>query len=455
MADSRISSASVKTSDTTRIIVLGSGFAGAYCAATLQKKAKKKNLDILVIDENNYFIFYPLLVEAGVGNLEPRHVIVPIRQFLNRKVRFRMARALRVNKAQRIVHYQMIGEEKQRTIDYDHLVLAMGSTTYLPDIPGLEEYGHPVKTLEDAVSLRDRAIQLLELANVTRDEKKKRALLHFVVVGGSYSGVEVAGEFNEFMREATCKYRNLSENDVQVTLVEHKDRLLMNIDADLADYARQKMEESGINVMLENGVAAIRPDTAVLEKGGELDTHTVVWCAGIAQNPISLGMDLKKDKRGYIICDQEGRVEGEENVWAVGDTAVNPSPDGTAYPPTAQSAVRLGPRVAKNILKVIDGKDPKPILLMDYGSLCPLGNHKAVAQILGVRISGFPAWFMWRTVYLMKMPTLARKIRIAADWTLDLFLKRDHVQLGFHRELHPGKKKVRDPEFDGVEETQG
>ncbi|MDK2971272.1 MAG: hypothetical protein PWP23_1027 [Candidatus Sumerlaeota bacterium] len=429
-----------------RIVVIGGGFAGASCAQALQKHLRRGNADVLVIDPNNYFVFTPLLVEAGIGSLEPRHVIVPIRQFLSRRTRFRMAQVLSVDIKAQKVSYRIVGEQETRVAEYDHLVVAPGSVTSLPPVPGLREHAYQIKTLADAVALRDRAIQMLERANVAPDEKTKHALLHFVVVGANYSGVETAGEFNEFLRAGARQYRNLKPSDIRVTLVERLPRILPTSAPGLAAYALRKLREAHLDVRLESTIKQIAPDHALLHDGERLDTHTVVWAAGIAQNPLAKALPVPQDERGYLLCEPDGRVKGCNSVWAIGDCAVNPKPGGGTYPPTAQAAVRQGPALAKNLARALAGKDTKPLRFIDWGATSAIGCRNAVAEIKGIRLSGIAAWWLWRTIYLMKMPTFSRKVRVAIDWTLALFFRRDVVQLGIHpRGLTPPEEEGKGP----------
>lgn len=416
-----------------RVVILGGGFAGAYCARELQRLVGERAADILLLDEHNFFVFYPLLVDAGVGSLEPRHAIVPIREFLSLRTRFRMGRAVRVDPESQRVHYIMTGEQQERVIEYDHLVIALGSVGNIPPVPGLREYGWQVKSLADSIALRDRAIQLLELANVAQSEEAKRRLLHLVVVGGNYTGVEVAGQFEEFLREGARHYRNVRPEDVRTTLVEYGPRLLPAMRARLSRFAERKLREGGVDLRLNETLVEIGEDYAVLKSGERLDAATCVWCAGIRQNPAVATMEFRKDERGYLDCEPDGRVKGCANVWAIGDTASNPRPGGGFYPPTAQAATRLGVQCARNIARAFDGRKPKPIRFRDLGSLCAIGNRRAVAEVMGVPFSGFIAWWLYRTVYLLKMPGASRKVRVVMDWTLELFFRRDYTQLGLHR----------------------
>ncbi|GAB4315758.1 MAG: FAD-dependent oxidoreductase [Candidatus Zixiibacteriota bacterium] len=415
-----------------RVVILGSGFGGAYCAQELERRTRDSELDILLIDRHNYFIFYPLLVEAGTGSLQPRHAVISIRSFLKRST-FRMAEVRAIDTSNQTVDYQIEGRPQVDRVGYDHLVLALGSVTKMPDVPGLADYGFEMKSLADAVALRDRAIRMLERAEATEDDDERRALLHFVVVGGNFTGAEVAGEFHDFLREASRRYRNVRATDCNVTLVELSDRILTAVDPDLSDYAIKKMRDRGMRVELNTTVTQVAEDHVVLQTGERLGTSTTIWCAGIAAPPIVQTTTLPTDKLGYILCEPDLRVRGTDNVWAIGDCAVNIDPDGTVYPPTAQHAVREGQHLARNLAAVRQGKSTTPLRYSSAGALAALGCRTGVAKVFGIKLSGFAAWFLWRTVYLLKMPGWSRRVRVALDWMMDLLFRRDYVELGLHR----------------------
>ncbi|MBI1293009.1 hypothetical protein GC173_17500 [bacterium] len=413
-----------------RIVILGGGFAGAWCARRLARELP--TADILVIDVHNYFVFHPLLVEAGVGHLEPRHVVVPLRSFFNRRVRFRMAEVEGVDAEARQVRYRVKGEADARVTPYDHLVLAMGSVTFFPDTPGLRENAFQVKSLGDAVSLRDRVVQLMERANLVEDAEERRRLLRLVVVGGSFTGVETAGEFQDFLHKGTSFFRNLTPSDAEVVLIERGPRILPALQPSLASYAHQRLGARGVRIVTEKTLRSVEPGSITLDSGEVIAAETLVWCAGIAQNPRARTLPFSQDQRGFLLAAADGRLTGQANVWGIGDGTVNPRPGGGTYPPTAQAAVRLGEAVARNIAAAVKGKPTQPIDFPDLGSLCVLGGQDAVAQFFGIRLAGFLAWWMWRTVYLMKMPGIGRKARVALDWTIALFFRIDVVQLGLH-----------------------
>ena len=330
-----------------RIVILGAGFAGAYCAQALERKLHPASASILLLDRNNYFVFHPLLVEAGAGSLEPRHAVVSIRAFL-RSTTFRMADVISLDITSRRVVCRVGGEPTTQEIGYDHLVLALGSITRLPQVPGLARYGLEMKTLADAVQLRDRAIQMLERADACDDAVRKRALLQFVVVGGNFTGVEVAGELQVLLSQARRHYPRVRPEEIGVTLVELSERILSNLDADLAEYAEQQLRRRGIALKLKTTLTAIEEDKVSFSDGEMLATHTVIWCAGIQPHPLIAQTGLPTTPQGYLICEPDLRVRGQGNVWAAGDCASIPDPDGKPYPPTAQHAVREGAHLALN-----------------------------------------------------------------------------------------------------------
>jgi NADH:ubiquinone reductase (H+-translocating) len=415
-----------------KVVILGGGFGGAYCAEKLEKYIDHDEVEIHLLDRNNYFIFYPLLVEAGTGSLEPRHAVVSIRNFLNDTI-FTMAEVDDIDFEKREVHYRLPENDCVEKLCYDHVVISLGSVTSLPDIPGLKEFGFQLKSLSDAVMLRDRAIQLLEIADKTEDPAERVSLLHFIVVGGNFTGVEVAGEFEVFLKEASRFYDKIKHSDIKITLVEMMDRILNVLDVDLSEYTAEKLRSRNIDVKLNTTISIIDGDTVILDDGKKLQSKTVIWCAGISPNPLIKKLDLPIDKRGYILCEPDFRVKNFSNVWAIGDCALNVDTEGNIFPATAQHATTEALLAAKNIQLKLNGKNTIPGKLTSKGALAALGCRTAVAKAFGIKLSGFAAWFLWRTVYLTKMPGWSRKIRVALDWTMDLLFKRDYVQLGVHK----------------------
>ena len=419
-----------------RIVIIGGGFGGAYCAQTLERKLPHGAADTFLLDRNNYFAFYPMLMEAGTGNLEPRHAVVPIRSFLKRTI-FRMGEVETIDFDRKIVHYRLAGSDFTGEIAYDHLVLAIGSITRWLDVPGLRDNGYQLKTLDDAVALRDRAILLLEWADAVDDPRERRELLHFVVVGGNFTGVEVAGELDAFVQSACREYRNVTPQDCSITVVDHADRLLTILDKDLSDYTLHNMRKRGMDIRLQTTVTEVQPDTVTLSTGEKLKAHTLIWCAGVEPNPLARKLGLPTGPKGHIICERDMRVQGYDNVWAIGDCASIPDAQGNPYPPTAQHAVQQAYRLAKNLAAVIAGRPTLPATSSQEArsprsDIMP-GSPKSSASNYRASLRGF----LWRTVYLMKMPGLARKAKVTLDWTLDLLFPHDHVVLGIHRHHQP------------------
>lgn len=424
-----------------RVVVIGGGFAGASTARALERL--NPPVQVTVVDKRNYSVFYPLLIEAGTGSLEPRHVVIPIRSFLTRG-RFHMGEVTAVDLERRQVRTRSEATGEEGGIEYDHLILAPGSVSDRPGGEGLSSRVFQMKDLSDAVVLRDRAVAMLEAAQLEPDERKRRELLHFVVVGGNFTGVEVAGELDMFFRRARPLYDRIGAAEFKVTLVERERRILPALSPFLAGYARDNLERRGVDVILNDSVESADGSSVHLDSSPPLASSTVIWCAGIAPSPLIKALDLPTDKRGYLLCDPDCRVQGQANVWALGDAAVNVDASGSAHPPTAQHAVRQGRHVAANIGRVLSGRPSCPLESGSTGSLAALGCRAGVAEILGIRISGFAAWWLYRTVYLMKMPGLVRKLRVALDWTLDLIFPPDPVQLGLYRQAGPPHTEARE-----------
>lgn len=417
----------------TRIVVIGCGFAGAYCAQELARLLRPKEAEIYLVDRHNYFVFYPLLIEAGTGVLEPRHSVVSIRAFLRRE-NFLMAEFTGLDAASREVECVQPRLGLRHRIAYDHLVIALGSITSLPNVPGLRRYGFPLKSLSEAVLLRDRAIEMLELAACCDDPQRRASLLHFVIVGANFTGVEMAGELEGLLHGALRAYDAVKPSDIRITLVERGPRILAAIDPTLSRYATDNLQRRGVNVRLNDSVTEIGPRHALLQSGEALSTETVIWTAGIAPPPIVRSLGLPLDDKGYILCERDLRVRGHDNIWAIGDAAVNIDSRGNAYPATAQHAVREGVACARNIARVLRGQESLPCDIRSRGSLAALGRRAGVAKVFGMRFSGFLGWWLWRTVYLLKMPGIGRKLRIVLEWNLELLSRRDYVQVGIHRD---------------------
>lgn len=423
---------SMKDGNKTRVVILGGGFAGAYCARSLEKFATREDLDVTLVDAHNNFVFTPLLVEAATSAIEPRHVVVPLRGFL-RTSKLVMANISEIDLIQKQIQVSP-GFGQNLVLPYDHLVLSLGSVTRMPaNIPGLREYGFALKTIVHAASLRDRAIRMLEMANSCPNSPSRTSWLTFVVVGAGYSGVEAAGEFNSFLREATVHYPNVNASDIKVVIVQHADRILEMVDESLSRKATDTLTRAGIEIRVSNSVKEFFADHIILQNGDRIETQTTIWVAGVAPPDSMESLALAKTSRGYLDCEADLRVKESDHIWAIGDCASNPDPSGNPYPPTAQHALREGKMAAENLIRVLRGESTKPLVYKTKGSMASIGGKRAIAKIFGFHLAGFPAYFLWRSVYLMLMPGIGRKIRVAMDWTVDLFFARDYSQLGYHQ----------------------
>lgn len=413
-----------------RVVIIGGGFGGAYAAQHLSRALPRPDWEVTLLDRNNFLLFYPLLVEAGVGNLEPRHVVVPIRKFMPRGD-FRMAEVTEIDLDSQAVYYRVPTRDAVERLRFDHLILAPGSATKFPPVPGLREHGFELKSLSDSISLRDRGIRHLEIASSIADPAERAAYLRVVVVGSNFSGIEFAGEYQDFLVDLARSYPNLRRDEIRVTVVEYANRVLPALDEDLAAYARKQLERRGLEIRTNTTLTRVAAESCTLTTGETLPTRTVVWCAGIAPSPLLERVrGLPRNRFGYIECEPTLRVAGRENVWAVGDSATVLGPDGKPYAATAQNASRQGTVAAENVVATIRGRPTRAFAFNPVGSLAALGCRTAVAKVFGFKLSGFLAWFLYRTVYLMKMPSWGRRVRIVLDWTVELFFRRDIAQIG-------------------------
>ena len=419
-----------------KVVIVGGGFAGASCAVSLEKYLGDPSVEIHLINPTNYFIFYPLLMEAGTGSLQPDHAVVALRSYL-KKTQFHLASLTQLDVSQKTILCHVTGTQDRLDFQYDHLILAMGSRPHLPEIPGLKDNGLTLKSLADAATLRDRVVHFLELADMCDDPAVRAELLHFVVVGGSFNGVEIAGELREFLHLAAKRYRRVQFSECRVTLIEKGPSLVAPLGPRLSAYAKDKMQQRGIDIHLGRSVEQVGEASIQLDNGQKLSCRSVIWCAAIGPTPVQADLNLPVNTRGFLDCTADLRLRGHDAIWAIGDCAAIPDGTGRSYPPTAQHAVQEGRHLALNISRVLHSKTPLPCKVNYRGSIAQLGYRCGVASLLGFRISGFFAWWLWHTLYLMKMPGWGRRLRIAADWTLGLLTRRDIVCLRPSTRLGP------------------
>jgi NADH dehydrogenase len=407
------------------IVILGGGFAGVYVARHLQRRLRGR--DIVLFSQENHLVFTPLLGNVVGSSINPMHVVQPVRQMV-RRVTCRTAAVTAIELEAREVRYRTPANQLARQ-RYSHLVLACGNAVKLDIIPGMAAHGWPLKTMGDALVLRNHLIGLLEKAQVETDPERRQQLLSVVVVGGGFSGAEVAGEIADLLKESARFYSDVPPEEVRVTLLHRGERILPELPPSLGEFAQRKMTARGIDIRLKSEAQAVTEWGVRLKGGGEVPAATVVCTIGTTANPLLAGAGLPMD-RGRIKAEPDFRVSGHENVWALGDSAAVPNAyDGKPSPPTAQFAVRQAKVVARNLAAAAAGRPTEPFRFHPLGAFASIGNRRAVGQVFGLRFSGLPAWFLWRGIYLSKMPTLARKVQIAFDWLWQIFFPRDIVQL--------------------------
>jgi NADH:ubiquinone reductase (H+-translocating) len=423
----------------TRIVIIGGGFAGSATARNLEKIYRRdSSVEITLIDSENYFTFTPLLAGVPSGSIQPNHIVVPLRAMLKR-TKVKQAEVKRIDLHRRIVIAAHCGECGDETIRFDQLVLAGGSVPNYFGLPGVAEHALTMKSLADATALHAQVIDKLEHADLQEDPIVRRQLLTFVVAGGGFAGVETLAELNDFVRDARKFYPNVAEEDMRMVLIHSGNRILPEVSESLSSYALHKLRERGVEVLLDTRVLGCTDQVILLSTGEELLADTFVWAAGTAPSPLLDSLDLPRTKAGKIEVDATMAVNGYPGVWAVGDSAAIPDVvTGRLCPPTAQYALRQGKILAQNIAANLAGRESKPFRFKSLGLLAGLGRRSAVAEILGFQFSGIIAWLLWRTIYLMKLPGFERKLRVAIDWTLDLFFPRDTIYLRpLHTTHHP------------------
>ncbi len=416
--------------DPPRVVILGGGFAGTAVARRLEQIFhRRSDVDITLVDRENFSLFTPLLPEVPSGALEPKHIVSPLRALLRRTI-VRQAEVRSIDLANRTVLAAHCPMCRIYPLAYDHLVLALGSVTNFFGLPGVPTHALTMKSLGDAAALHAHVIDKFEHADMEPDPFVRRELLTFVVAGGGFAGVETAAELNDFIRGAGRYYPAVRREEVRVVLVDPGPRILPEVSESLSAYALNMLRRRGVEVVLKTRIEGCAETRVRLSNGGEIPSRTLIWTAGIAPNPLLAALDLPRTSGGKVEVDETLQVKGHPGLWALGDCAlVLNGATGRPCPPTAQHAIRQGRRVAENISVVIRGHAPKPFRYSPLGVLAGLGRRSAVAEILGFKFSGFFAWWLWRTVYLLKLPGFERKVRVALDWTLDLFFPRDIVYL--------------------------
>jgi NADH dehydrogenase len=415
-----------------RILILGGGFGGVYTARHLERLCKRRtDVEIMLVSRDNFLVMTPLLFEVCSGTLDLRHCSFPIRAFL-RTTRFVEATVEGIDLDRRIVHVRAPGERSE--LAYDQLVLALGAMTNRVMIPG-SEHAFTFKTLADALLLRNHVIDRFERADVEVDPQRKRQQLTFAIIGGGLVGVELFGELTAFVDGITPLYKHVNRAEVRFVLLQAGDRIMPEINPTLADYgARVLGKRQGADIRTHTLVRAIEPGKVHLPEE-TIEADTIILAAGIVPNPVVAALPVEKDKRGHIVVDGAMRCPSHPEVWALGDCAFIPAPDGKPYPNLAQHALREAKVLARNLIGVLNGQPPQPFVYDTLGMMGSLGHGKAFGQLLKVKVRGILAWFVRRTYYLLQMPGWSRRLRIMIDWTFALLFRPDIVKISLDSEV--------------------
>ena len=424
----------------TRILILGGGFGGVYAAMALERRFKNDpEVEIALATKENYLVYQPMLPEVISGSIGILDTITPIRRLCPRTNLF-TREVETIDIKNRVVTTASGLRPRPHTLECDHLILALGNVTSFAGQSGLEEHALPFKYLGDALSLRNHLIHVLEEADIERDPEVRRCLLGFVVAGGGFSGVEVIAEINDFVRESVRSFRNIDPSEIRVVLLHAGAVVLPELPESLGRFAQKVMQRRGVEIRFETKLAGATAEYALLHDGAKIPTKTIVSTVPSAPNPLLSSLPCRKE-RGRVVVNGYLEVPGYPGVWALGDCAWVPEAlSGQPCPPTAQHATRQAECLAGNLVAERKGGAKKPFAFKTLGKLAALGHHSAVAEIMGFRLSGLLAWFAWRTIYLMKMPGFDRKLRVAFDWTLDLVLRPDIVQVKTERTAGVGRE---------------
>jgi NADH:quinone reductase (non-electrogenic) len=409
-----------------RIVILGGGFGGVYAAMQFEKLLARENgVEVCLVSRDNFFLFTPMLHEIAASDLEITNIVNPLRKLL-RKVEVIVGDVHQIDLPAKRVLISRNPHNHPQQIGYDHLVLALGSVTNFYNLPGSAEFALPMKSLSDAIRLRAQVLRHMEEANSQCNLSDRQSLLTFVVAGGGFAGVETVAALNDFVREALPFYPSLREEMLRVILVHSGPVILPELGEALGRYTQKVLTGRGVDIRVNARVKGVTEENVSLVDGSSIPTCNLVWTAGTAPSPIISSLSCAKE-RGRLLVDQFLRVPDWPDVWAVGDCAFVPEirNPGKSHPPTAQHAIREGEVVAQNIVAALVDRPLKSFSFRTIGLLASIGRRMGVARIFGFNFSGFFAWWMWRTIYLSKLPGLDKKIRVAFDWTLDLVFPKD------------------------------
>src|SRR3954464_14898035 len=414
-----------------RVVIAGGGFGGLYAARRLERLLPRHSAQGTLVADANFLLYTPLLPGAASGTLEPRHVVVPLREELDHTV-IRLGHIRGADPDARRLDY-VTPDGRELSLEYDQLIVGLGSVSRVLPIPGLAEYGLGFKTISEAIAMRNRALVNLEIAEELDTPEERRAWLTFVFVGAGYAGLEGIAELQDYVADVIDRYPRCRLDGTRWILVEAGERIMPEIHPGLADFAARELRGRGIDIRTSTTLDAVTETTATLSGGEQIPCRTLVWTAGVRASPIVAKLGLPLEERGRIVTDEYLRVPGVDGVWAIGDAAAVPDPAAGGQrptPPTAQHALRQGRLVGANVAAALGHGQLKKFTYKTLGVFVDMGRHQAVAEMLRIRIRGFPAWFAARTYHLALMPGGTRRLRLMADWTVALFFDRGSPELG-------------------------
>jgi NADH dehydrogenase len=413
------------------IVIAGGGFGGLYAARRFERILPRGSARVKLVTAENFLLYTPLLPGAAAGTLEPRHVVVPLRESLSR-TDIRLARVTGADPDRSELRVTT-ADGRAESLRYDQLVVALGSVSRVLPVPGLAEHGMGFKTIAEAIALRNHALEALEIAESMTRPEDRRPYLTFVFVGAGYAGLEGVAELQDYVADTIERYPRCRLDGARFVLVEALDRVMPEIHPRLASFAERELRRRGIEVRTGTRVTSVAADRVVLSDGQMIPTRTLCWTTGVKPAPVVSQLGLELDEDGRIVVDAQMRAVGRDDVWAVGDAAAVPDPAAGGRhpsPPTGQHALRQGRLVADNVAAELGHGRARPFRYKTLGVFVDMGRHKAVATVLGVRLRGFPAWFLARTYHLAMTPGTGRKLRLMMDWTVGLLFGRDAAELG-------------------------
>jgi NADH dehydrogenase len=413
------------------VVIAGGGFGGFYAARALERSLPPQAARITLVNDVNFMLYTPLLPGAAAGTLEPRHVVVPLREELKR-TQLRLGTVVGGDPQARTLTVRTLKETTEE-LTYDHLIVALGSVSRTLPIPGLAEHGIGFKSLPEAIELRNHVLRTLEVGETLEDPDERKAWLTYVFVGAGYAGLEGLAELQDFAADVIDLYPRCRTQGMRWILVEARDRIMPEIPAPLADFATRELRGRGIAIRTSTTLDAVRADEVTLSGGEVVPTRTLVWTAGVKPHPVIARLGLPLDEHGRIKVDRTLRVDGFDHVWALGDAAAVPDPakkGKSATPPTAQHALRQGKRAGKNVAASIGSGKIKPFTFKTKGVFVDMGQGQAVATTLGIRWRGVAAWWLARSYHLAALPGAKRRLRLLIDWNIQLLFGRDASELG-------------------------